>query len=571
MTARTNTKKTALSPHERAVITAASTGDVADFSDLDTPPALQAEMLRRLITGLAQNRRKYADPVAPRGIRIKHAVIEGMLDLSGWTGRADDPSRILPTIELENCTLNAPVSLEESHIDSLSFLGCSLVRLSAGSARIVGSVHLNGSTITGAEANQAGENLALDFAGAKIGGNVILRPRSGQRFHASSEISFLGACIEGAFNANGALLDNPGGVALNFTRVDIRNSVFLTVEAGFRFQANGECRFWIADIGGQFAANGADLNNPGNEALSFQGANIRGNVFLLASSGGLPFRAVGDVHFTGARIESNLITQDVEIDGTFGVRNAHVQALFDNPDTGWPRQNGHIQLSGFTYNRLHQDNAKHEDNPIGRRLDWIKRQYQDPNRPKASEFDPQPYTQYANILRARGQNGDADQVLITMHALRLQTHMDPWFMQAFQKFLGLTCRFGYSSSRAVLALMIWILIGSAFYGAHAFSGSFGPAEQIGHGEHASLSGTKVSIPGVFTKTVRGCPGLIAPLYAMDTVLPIVEFGQRRACAFDPTGRFGAPLWRAFDFFYALIGAILFAITVVTLTGLLRED
>jgi hypothetical protein len=102
-------------------------------------------------------------------------------------------------------------------------------------------------------------------------------------------------------------------------------------------------------------------------------------------------------------------------------------------------------------------------------------------------------------------------------------------------------------------------------------GKLCPAEQIGHGEHVSTPNTTVSIPGLMTKTVRGCPGLIAPLYAMDTILPIVEFGQRRACAFDPPGRFGAPLWRALDFFYALIGAILFAIAVVTLTGLLRED
>ena len=571
MVAPTPSQKNALTGHERAVIATSKNGDIADFSHLKTKPALRADVLHRLITGIAQKGQRTANPVAPRGIRIKHALIEGALDLSGWTGRADDPSRGLPTIELEDCTLNAPFSLEESHIDSLSLLACSLVRLSAGSARIAGSVYLNGSTVTGTDPDHTDENLALDFAGTKIGGNVILRPYNGQRFHACKEITFLGASIEGAFNANGALLENPGGVALNFTRVNIRNSVFLTVEAGFRFQTKGETRFWIAQIGGQFAANGAELKNPGGEALSFQGAVIRGNVFLRPSSEGFPFRAVGDVHFTGAKIESNLITQGVEIDGIFGVRNAHVQALFDDPDTGWPRQNGHLQLAGLTYNRLHQDNAQHEDNPVVRRLDWIKRQYQNPNRPLPSEFDPQPYTQYANVLRARGQNGDADQVLITMHSLRLRTHMDPWFLQAFQKFLGLTCRYGYSSSRAAMALMIWILIGSAFYGAHAFSGSFGPAEQVGHGEHAATANTMVSMLGVGKKTVRGCPGLIAPLYAMDTILPIVEFGQRRACAFDPPGRFGAPLWRGLDFFYALIGAILFAISVVTLTGLLRED
>lgn len=563
--------KPTLSPYERAVIAAASTGDIADFSDLDTPPVIRAEILRRLITGLAQKQCKHADPVAPRGVRIHTAVIEGALDLSGWTGRADDPSRILPTIELENCVLDETLSLEESHIDSLSLLGCSLVSLSAGSARIEGSVYLNGSRVKGVGNKKAGTHFALDFAGAKIGGNVTLRVYQGCSFEAHSQITFLGAQITGAFNASGARLLNPGGIALNFTRADIRNSAFMTSDEGIRFTAKGELRFWITQIGGQFAINGALLENKRGQALSLDGATIRGNVFMLPSDNGTPVTINGDVRLVGSRIESSLVSRDIVMDGVFDTRNAYISVLFDDARSSWPTKPGRMRLSGLTYERLHGNAEDQRDNSLHRRLDWIKRQYQNPERPTASEFDPQPYNQYAKVLRARGQSTDADRVLITMRELRLRSHIDPWPMRVFQKFLGLTSGYGYAGTRAVMALVLWIVIGSGMYGAHAFAGHFGPAEDVLRGEHASVQNTLVSIPGIAKIRVRGCPGLIAPLYAIDTLLPVVEFGQRRACAFDPQGRLGAPLWRSLDFLYALIGAILFAVTVVTLTGLLRED
>ncbi|MDQ7076981.1 MAG: hypothetical protein Q9M45_03955 [Robiginitomaculum sp.] len=528
--------KPTLTPHERAVITAASTGDIADFSDLDSPPIIQAEMLRRLIAGLAQKRRKHADPVAPRGVRIHNAVIEGALDLSGWTGRADEPSRFLPTIELQNCILDEPLSLEESHIDSLSLLGCSLVRLSAGSARIEGSVYLNGSRVTGAGSKENDSHFALDFAGAKIGGNVTLRVFQGRPFESHSQITFLGAQITGAFNASGARLLNPGGIALNFTRADIRNSAFMTSDQGIRFTAKGELRFWITQIGGQFAINGALLENKSGLALGLDGATIRGNVFMLPSDNGTPVTIYGDLRLVGTRIESNLVSRDIVMDGVFDARNAYISVLFDDARSSWPAKPGHIRLSGLAYDRLHGNAEERRDNSLAQRLDWIKRQYLNPEHPTAAEFDPQPYNQYAKVLRARGQSTDADRVLITMREWRLRSHIDPWPMRIFQKFLGLTSGYGYAGTRAVVALILWIIIGTGMYGAHAFAGHFGPAEDVLQGEHSTVQQTPVSIPGIAQTRVRGCPGLIAPLYAMDTLLPVVEFGQRRAVLLIRRGR-----------------------------------
>jgi hypothetical protein len=147
MTKKSTPQPAHLTQHERTVIRAASTGDVADFTALKTPPVLRASIIRRLVVGLAQTEHRSADPVTPRGVRIKRASIQGELDLSGWSGRADDPSRPLPTLEFETCTLDAPLYLDESHIHSIKLFACTLTLLSADSARIDGSVHLNGSMI----------------------------------------------------------------------------------------------------------------------------------------------------------------------------------------------------------------------------------------------------------------------------------------------------------------------------------------------------------------------------------------------------------------------------------------
>jgi hypothetical protein len=241
-------------------------------------------------------------------------------------------------------------------------------------------------------------------------------------------------------------------------------------------------------------------------------------------------------------------------------------------------------LSGFTYNRLRVTEEHRMGSLAVQRLQWVKRQYRDPEHPTRVEFDPQPFHQLAKVLREQGMTEDADQVAIEMRRLRLSAKLDPWYLRPIQHFLNLSCRFGYSGSRAVSSLGVWILLGSMMFGFHAFQGSFSPAEAVMMGRHDAGMNTHTSLLPIppkptpnssttdkwFQTTGRGCPGLVAPLYAVDVILPVIEFGQRRACAFDPQGPM-APFWRYLQLLYSLVGAILSAIAVVTLTGLLRKD
>jgi hypothetical protein len=54
------------------------------------------------------------------------------------------------------------------------------------------------------------------------------------------------------------------------------------------------------------------------------------------------------------------------------------------------------------------------------------------------------------------------------------------------------------------------------------------------------------------------------------MIRVFDLGQRRAFSFDPNGPFSS-LWKIFHAFYAVFGAILTAITIVTLTGLMRRE
>src|SRR4051812_30994511 len=93
-----------LSASEQLVINAARDGTVADFKDL-TEKTVSAAFLRALLL------RCLSQPAeAPLGLRMRHAIIRGTLDLRhfGSIGRP------LPNLELSDCTIQGKLLLENS-------------------------------------------------------------------------------------------------------------------------------------------------------------------------------------------------------------------------------------------------------------------------------------------------------------------------------------------------------------------------------------------------------------------------------------------------------------------------
>jgi hypothetical protein len=71
-------------------------------------------------------------------------------------------------------------------------------------------------------------------------------------------------------------------------------------------------------------------------------------------------------------------------------------------------------------------------------------------------------------------------------------------------------------------------------------------------------------------TELGCPGLDPLHYALDTAMPVIDLGQDQVCRFKPEGTLRW-LWLLLHSLYAVAGAALSAVVVLTLTGVLRRD
>ncbi|HHI82415.1 MAG TPA: hypothetical protein ENJ99_04605 [Rhizobiales bacterium] len=291
-----------------------------------------------------------------------------------------------------------------------------------------------------------------------------------------------------------------------------------------------------------------------------------------------PPKIMGRIDFRNSMINV-WVARDCDFTGPMDMRGAHIGRLVDNPETGWPKENGRLLLDGLVYDALEvaRDGEADKTDLANRRLKWLRLQFKNPKHPASDEFRPQPFMQLAKTLRAQGHDKEGDEVAIALRQLQMRTVEERWFMRQILRFLNLTSDFGYSGLKAVLSLLIWLAIGTTMYGAHAFAGNFGPADEVALGRHDTKADSLVywlppSAPAheKWRKTVRGCPGLVSPVYALDVMLPLIGLGQRRLCAFDPQGP-AAPLWRFWHAFYAIMGAILSAIAILTLTGLLRKE
>ena len=126
---------------------------------------------------------------------------------------------------------------------------------------------------------------------------------------------------------------------------------------------------------------------------------------------------------------------------------------------------------------------------------------------------------------------------------------------------------GYSTSRAVLSFLIFVLLGTAMYATalFVFQQPFVPVENPPE---------PVTYHFVFglaeLTTSEGCPGLDVIHYALDAALPVIDLGQDMRCRFTPEGP-GHWTWLLLHSAYVIAGAALSAVVVLTLTGVLRQD
>jgi hypothetical protein len=378
-------------------------------------------------------------------------------------------------------------------------------RVSLEGARVGGAVFCSGARIE----NPGGE--ALSLWRAEVGHLVHLD----ETFHAVGTVLLSGAHVSGDVDCVGATIEAAGSAALEAVNASIDGSVVLT-----KLVASGSLEFIDTRIGSRLACDGARLDNHAEGwTLRLVHADIGANVLLNS------LQSTGHMMVHGTRIGNDLVLKDVtsttstersltvaetEIGGQVLVGNfsgrglsfVSTRAAVLHHDLGlgptglgsWGG-GGRTTLDGFDYARL-DDFVPGVD--VKHRIRWLQ---------STDVFEPAAWLHLAGVLRASGRDGDATRVLIAMQNDRIHRGGLSPAARLGRQILRFTIGHGY---RPWLA-GIWATAVVAVFAVIV--------SQASERFVAANDG------------VRGQPQPV--IYAADTFLPIVDFGQ--ADDWDPTG------------------------------------
>jgi hypothetical protein len=473
---------------------------------------------------------------AAHGIAVAGAVrlqikSEGVIDLSG--------ARVGGDLDLTQAHLRnefgAALNLANARVEGQLL----------GAAKIAGQVQMQGAEIArnldlrGAEiANPLtprgdAHGVAVDAAALAVGGAALF-----QGANIKGELFLADARIAGYLGFGGGRFINGGAWAIRAPNARVGgNLTFKIADNNFaphgqKTVIEGGAKFDRARVEGALAWLNLELRGPGPDGakgavLSFADAAIGGPVEARA-----------------------LVAQQTALIDASG---ASCAALDDDVKTGWGLESSRLRLDGFAYGRI--DSADERWRP---RLGWLKRSRRDGER-----FSPQPFTQAAQAYARAGKREDARRILLAQHDMRTLSDSSGPVTWALSSLFGLIAGYGLAPIRVVRALALFLALGVA---------------------------------GVMTMNTQGalvtpqgqaCNGAVEPaLYAIDVALPVIDLGQESRCAPGRTARAqlpagmalgesdwrlfeGAAMWRWAHALYAMLGAILTALAIVTFSGVMK--
>ncbi|MEX0707350.1 MAG: hypothetical protein WD078_05255 [Woeseia sp.] len=595
---------------EQRVLDAIAARHVADFSGLPAAKRrLRAGFLQRLISGAGDAQDALGSP-----LRIRGADIIGPLLPPSATDHAGHVA-----VQFRACSFDSPVDFSGAEFLVLRLVDCSLPAFIGASLRVSADLDLSGSRFSGvtdyeSELSQVG-SCAIHLNNARIGGRLELSSTDTSRFSATGIVRLDGARIEGDVNLSGALLNGGGAAAVSARSINVGGNVYLRMASGHRCEARGEVAFVAAQITGDLSCDGTRLANAGGRALHCEDLKVE-SVFLTADTdAGLVFEARGRLNFltaviggsfflTNARLapgpdyqgvlrtggpvainlqqarisnalvfnrvgalgdESTVHAPDDELTpvrGWFLLAGIRANTILDGIETGWPAD-GFLDLDGASYERIRHIGA---GDVTARRIRWLRRQFPGA-KPTPTGFRPQPYEQLSRVLRQHGLAREANAVAVEKIRMRLAARVDRPWARIFPNVLMLISHYGYSSSRAVMSFVIFVLFGTVMYATalFVFQQPFLPVENA-----PSFVTYEFAFGLVRHATENGCPGLHVMHYALDAALPVVDLGQDLRCQFTPLEP-GRSIWLLLHSLYIITGAALSAVVVLTLTGVLRQD
>lgn len=353
-----------------------------DQSDPDR--RVRAELIRYLLLGGCDNDGGLRPH--PKGVQLRGAWIDGVLDFGGCTTRLN--------LVLLHCLMRDSVVFQDAKIGGL---------------------------------NLAGSRMAKGMNLLRLTTNKAVQLSYG--FHASGLVDLGGARIGGKFFCDGGRFDGSGGKAINCELAQIGSDV------AFRngFIAHGEVNCRKVQIAGQFSCTGGQFEGDGEFSINCIASRIGAAVFLRDG-----FYAARPMSFWGSRIDGDFDVRHATLEGgltlnfstiagrllwlglsdkvpLLDLTEAQVRVLWDVMPS-WSKVEA-LYMSGFTYERIQSDTG------IADRLDWLagKHERDLPTKIKdalsaqnrlgeGKEFDPQPYTQLARVLESEGNRSDAAKV-----------------------------------------------------------------------------------------------------------------------------------------------------------------
>jgi len=438
------------------------------------------------------------------------------------------------------------LDLEEARVERRLTLGwCRLISIDLLAAR-TRSLNFHSCELTAGYGTTA-----LRADGLVCVGTVFLR--SG--FRAAGEVRLLRAAIAGDLDCSGSTFENPGNFALNADGLECRGSVFLCDAS----RAAGEVCLLGATIAYNLDCSGSTFENPAKDALSADGLECRGVLFL---GHGASFR--GRVSLPNA---------------SFGYFN---DAPADGQECPWPEE---ILLSACRYDSLHSGA------PLSwkERRVWLERHDATLRGMIGDDFDPQPYRQYATVMRKMGHDTAADDALRcaarklaqqrVRNRLREARCYNPWrwFLgfvwmpiatAARTIFLDWLLGFGYKRYRILIPLIAFFLAGSYFFGnvQRIPSQAFALETYVEDGRLDPLLHHQNSWMDNYPKFNRY-------IFSADALIPLVSFHQEEYW----TPASGAPsTFQDFVKSYYLplhiaSGWVLFTLFVASFTKLIRHE
>ena len=321
-------------------------------------------------------------------------------------------------------------------------------------------------------------------------------------------------------------LDCSGG---HFLRGDDPLSVIeatIRGDASFHqgFTTNGVVDLRLAQIGRGLSFNHARFIGSDENGLSAERSRINETLYWVDITG----------------------TPRTELD----LANVHVGSLWDD-SSSWPGP-GRLFLDGFVYGDLSGGPADAQS-----RLEWLARQ--------PPSYRSQPYGQLARVLRERGSDVGAVDVMIANGDARRRQGGLGWGERMRQGLLDVTIGYGYRPMRALWWIFFFVAGGAMLFGWGYRERAITPTDADAY-DCLIRSG----------ESPRHYPPFNAAIYSLENFLPLVDLNQ--GAYWRPNPRHGSggrlrvlsgTLLRWYLWVHILAGWILTPLLAAGLSGLVR--